>query len=239
MTKADPKSLALWLKQHYALIRIFIIVACSVPAARLAYLYFYGSLGINPLQVLQQNSGSWALVFLCISLAITPLRRLTTRLAQLMHSRYGKRLSDWNWIIKTRRLFGLTSFFYAAMHVFIYLHFDLGYDWEWALEDMQQKQYLVIGLVSFVIITTLALTSPFFMIRLLGKNWRRLHRSVYLLAILVLVHQWMAVKAGIYDPWYFSIIIALLLGYRLLSSLGIGLKKPFDDGMEVKPRNQS
>ena len=130
----------------------------------------------------------------------------------------------------------MECFFYAALHVFIYLHFDLGYDWDWALEDMQQKKYLVIGVVSFMIISILALTSPMFMIRLMGKSWRRLHRSVYLLAILVLLHQSMAVKAGLYYPWFFSALIILLLGYRLLAAVGMGIKKPRDDGMEVTPR---
>lgn len=239
MTQVHSKPLALWLKQHYALIRVLINTLCSLPAINLAYSYYYDSLGINPLQVLQQTTGSWALVFLCISLCITPLRRLSTRLAQLMHSRYGKRLSDWNWIIKTRRLFGLASFFYALLHFAIYLHFDLGYDWAWALEDMQQKQYLVIGLISFIIITVLAITSPNFMIRILGKKWRRLHRLVYLLAILALVHQWMAVKEGINTPWFYSSVIALLLVYRVMAALGVGMKKPKDDGMEVQSRTET
>lgn len=239
MTQANPKPLALWLKQYYSLIRLLIIILSSLPVANLTYGYYNNSLGINPLQVLQQTTGSWSLIFLCISLCITPLRRLSTYLSQSIHSRYGKRLSDWNWIIKTRRLFGLASFFYASLHFAIYLHFDLGYDWAWAIEDMQQKQYLVIGMISFIIITLLAITSPNFMIRLLGRKWRKLHRLVYLLAILTLIHQWMAVKEGIYTPWFYSSVIALLLVYRVMAALGAGMKKPKDDGMEVKSRSQT
>lgn len=232
----NNKPLALWLKEHYALIRVLLLILLSLPAATLYYDFNTDNLGVNPLQTLQQVSGFWTMVFLCITLLITPLRRQLTYLAQRLHSRYGKRLSDWNWIIRSRRLFGLASFFYSLLHLLIYVHFDLDYDLAWALEDMQQKTYLVIGLISFFIMLLLAITSSMFMMKLLGRNWRRLHRLIYPLAILGLVHQWMAVKAGIYHPWYFSAVIFALLGYRLLGSYGILIHKPQDDGMEVKAR---
>jgi sulfoxide reductase heme-binding subunit YedZ len=230
------RPLALWLKENYKLIRLLLLVLVSIPAINLYLQYSNQSLGVNPLQTLQQQTGIWAMVFLCITLLITPLRRQLTQLSQQLHSRYGKRLSDWNWIIRSRRLFGLSCFFYATLHLAIYVHFDLDYDLAWALEDLQQKTYLGVGLIAWFMLFLLAITSPAFAMKLLGRNWRRLHRLIYILALLSLAHQWMAVKAGIYTPWYFSAVILLLLLYRLMAAYGWLIGKARDDGMEVRPR---
>lgn len=227
---------ALALKENYRLIWFILLFLACLPGISL-YMHFYNqTLGINPLQKLQQLTGFWTLVLLTITLTITPLRRMLTRFSAMMHFRYGKRLSDWNWIIRTRRMFGLMSFAYATSHVFVYVHFDLGYDWAWFAEDMKQKSFLIMGLIGAIIITPLAITSPKFMMKLMGKYWRKLHRLTYLLAIIALVHYWMAVKAGIYTPWYFTAIITFLLLYRMLCTTGTFVDRPRDDGMEVAPR---
>ena len=229
-------SISRWTRQHYDQLRWLVYLMCVLPGLWLYSQLHSESLGINPLQELQQETGLWSLRFLCITLAITPLRRLLANVSVRIRARDGKRLSDWNWIIKTRRPLGLASFFYACAHSFIYLHFDVSYQWQWFLEDTQQKLYLNLGLISFFIMTILALTSPTFFMRALGKVWRYIHRWIYLLSIVVLWHSWLASKYGDDELWYYTAIISFLLAYRILAKIGFGFNKPKDDGMEVKPR---
>lgn len=228
---------ALWLRRHYGLIWWLIFGLCSMPLLQLLLVILqFRPAVINPLQYLQQWSGFWALSLLLITLSITPLRRLLARLARWRQSRYGKRLSDWNWIIRTRRMLGLWCFAYASVHLGVYLHFDLGYDWSWLKEDIEQKPFVVLGLLSWLLLLLLALTSNDASMRRLGKHWRRLHRLIYLINILVILHYWWAVKHGSWMPMAALLATLALLGYRLLCSKPLGLMRSRDDGMEAPER---
>ena len=236
MPDSSNKPIALWLKEHFTFLWYCLLILSLIPAIQLVWAFENNALGVNPLQKLQQTTGFWALTFLCITLSITPLRRFITRLSSKMHLLYGKRLSDWNWIIRTRRMLGLVCFFYAVSHAGIYLHFDLGYDLQWAIEDFQQKPYLVFGLAALLLMIPLALTSPKFIIKKMGKYWRRLHRLMYPIAIIGLIHLWMSIKEGFDTHLYFTGIIVFLLAYRFLAFSGVLIAKARDDGMEVKAR---
>ena len=120
--------LAAWLKQHFAFVWRVVFLACTLPACALVYRCVSHDLGPNPLALLLHTTGRSALVLLTITLTITPLRRWLTRLSALTHRRYGKRLADWNWLVRMRRMLGLWCFVYALMHAWIYAQFDLAYD---------------------------------------------------------------------------------------------------------------
>ena len=183
-----------------------------------------------------ESTGKLALVFIVITLTITPLRRFLSWLSSYLHARYGKRLSDWNWIIRLRRMIGLFSFFYACAHLFVYLVFDLGFEWAWAIQDIEEKPYIVVGMITFLLLIPMVLTSTNGMMKRLGKNWRRLHRLVYVCAITSLVHYWWMLKVGDYSAWPYTAIIIVLLGYRLFAHYGLLMMRPRDDGMEVSER---
>jgi sulfoxide reductase heme-binding subunit YedZ len=227
---------ARWLKEHYRQAWWLIFLISTLPGLLLLRRYLSDDLGINPLETLLHTTGRWALIFLIISLTITPLRRGFTRLSRHLHARYGKRLSDWNWIIRLRRMLGLYSFFYGLMHGLVYLFFDLALDWSWAIQDIREKPYILVGLATLLLLSLLAATSTDRMIRRLGRNWRRIHRLVYAIAILALLHFWWLSKVGVYDPLPYSIIIAALLAYRFLARYGVLIKPAHDDGMEVPER---
>jgi len=227
---------AAWLKSHYQQVWWITCLLCFWPAVALLYALLTNQLSENPLQAMQQISGQWALNFLIITLTITPLRRWLSKTCQRAHALYGKRLADWNWIIRLRRMLGMFCFFYAALHLGIWLHFDLGYDWQWLIEDMLEKPYLLLGLFAFVLLLPMAATSTDKAMRLLGRNWRKLHRLIYVIAIAVIAHYWLGVKPGIDTPWFYSVLIFFLLAYRLVSRFGWLVTKPADDGMEVTER---
>ena len=234
-TRLQP-TLASWLKDHYEFVWWICVLVSTWPAIQLYLKFSRDELGVNPLQTLQQESGRWTLIFLIITLAITPLRRVVTFLYQFAHARWGKRLADWNWIIRLRKVLGLYTFYYALLHVFIWLHLDFAYDWPWLFSELAEKYYLAVGSISFLLMIPLAATTPVFMMKKLGRNWRPLHRSIYLIVLLSLIHYWLSLKPGLYPPWSYTLIIFLLLGYRLVAHYGWLVKRPLDNGMEVKER---
>jgi sulfoxide reductase heme-binding subunit YedZ len=225
--------LAAWLKRHYRFVWWMIFLLACLPGAELAYGYTQGELGINALETLIRTPGRWALVFLIITLSMTPLRRGLSRLARQLHSSYGKRLADWNWIIRLRRMLGLWCFAYALAHGWLFLHFDPGYDWLVVMEEIREKPYLLAGAFGLLLLFPLAATSTNGMMRRLGRNWRRLHRLTYAVAVLGVVHYWWLVKPGFADPWPYTLALTALLGYRLLAARGVLIPRPSDDGMEI------
>ena len=235
-TIKPPRTLAVWLKDHYVYVWWVCVTLSTWPAIQLYLKYAQNELGANPLQALQQKSGQWTLIFLMITLTITPLRRIITRLYQFAHARWGKRLSDWNWIIRLRKVLGLYTFYYALIHLFIWLHLDFGYDWPWLITEVFEKPYLILGSISFLLMVPLAATTPVIMMKKMGRHWRRLHRSIYLIAILSLAHYWLSLKPGLIPPWSYIISIFFLLGYRVIAYYGWLIKKPKDNGMEVAER---
>lgn len=163
------------------------------------------SLGANPIEALLHVMGRWGLVFLLLSLAVTPLRKIT----------------GWNPIIRTRRLLGLFAFFYVALHFLVYLVLDQGLAWSFILEDIARRPFITVGFASFLLMVPLAMTSTKGWIRRLGGKWRRLHRLVYPAAILAAVHFYWKVKADTFWPLVAGGILALLLLARApLNPLG-------------------
>ena len=233
--------LAAWLKKNYVFIWWSLLLLFSSPAILLLQRYRDDSLGFNPLETLMHTTGRWALIFLLASLTITPLRRGLAKFSRHMHSAYGKRLSDWNWIIRLRRMIGLYSFFYATLHLAIFMHFDIGWDGPAMLEEFQEKPYIFAGILGFLLLLPVAITSTNAMMRRLGNNWRRLHRLVYVITVLVLLHYWWQVKVGITSPVPYTVVAVYLLGYRLITHFGWLVNRPADDGMEVpeKGRHQA
>lgn len=228
--------LAAWLKNHFDAVWRGVFFASAVPGAYLAYLYQTDDLGSNPLATLLQNSGRAALVMLSITLLVTPLRRWLSNLSKLTHRRYGKRLADWNWLIKLRRQLGLWCFFYALLHAGIYVNFDMALDWQQGLRDTREKPYIVAGLAGLLMLVPLALTSTQGMIRQLGRNWRRLHTLTYAVAIAGLLHFWWMMKPGLWTPWPDTLVLLILLGYRVLLRTGILARWDGFDGQESSER---
>lgn len=231
-------SLTLQLLHYYRQIWWGAFLLSSLPAMLLLWQYYSSQLGANPLQTLQHTTGRWALIFLLISLTITPLRQTLSSFCIYIHVRFGKRLEDWNWIIRLRRMLGLYSFFYASLHMLVYVVFDLALQWSWALEDIREKPYIILGAVAFAMLIPLAITSHSKLFQLMGKpRWQRLHRTVYLILIIVILHFWWQTKVGVYTPWPYTAAAVLLLGFRLFMWLGMFRKNARDDGLEVEPRN--
>jgi len=192
-------------------------VASLAPAGWLVWAILTGNLSANPLSDLTNETGIWALRFVCVTLAITPLRRIT----------------GWNQAIRFRRMAGLFAFFYGTLHFLTYIVVDRfaslvdfpdGYvAWSTARhlaaaiwEDISKRPYITIGFSAWLTMLPLALTSTAGMIRRLGgRAWNRLHKLVYATGVLVVVHYWWLVKADISRPAAYGIVVALLLGTRL------------------------
>ena len=226
--------LAAWLKEHLERVWWFLFAAATVPGLYLAYAYRSDSLGANPLETLLHTTGRSALVLLTLTLTVTPLRKLLTPLSRRYASRYGKRLADWNWLVRLRRLLGMWCFTYAVAHAWLFLEFDLGYDWPRAWIEVQEKPYLAVGVLALLTLVPLAATSTKGMMRRLGgRRWSRLHMLVYVVAILGLLHFWWLVKPGHWRPLPDTLVLGGLLGYRLLLRTGLLQKWDGYDGREV------
>lgn len=183
-----------------AWLKPLLFAACAFPAAQLAFEAYSGELGVNPIEYITRFTGSWSLIILIASLAVTPLRRLTGR----------------NDLVKLRRMLGLFAFFYAALHFATYIGLDLFFDFSAIGKDIVKRPYITVGFSAFVIMVPLAATSTAGMIRRLGKRWQQLHRLVYVAAILGVLHFYWLVKADIRRPAQYGAVLALLLGYRVL-----------------------
>lgn len=183
-------------------IKAVLFGACLLPFARLALFTVTDQLGANPIEFITRNTGDWTLYFLCLTLAVTPLRRL----------------SGANWLIRLRRMLGLFVFFYASLHFITFLWFDHFFDIDEMLKDVVKRPFITVGFTAFVLLIPLAVTSTNRMIkRLGGKRWQWLHRTIYLIAPLAILHFWW-MKAGKNDfeqPIIFGSIIALLLFVRV------------------------
>ena len=176
-----------------------VLIFCLFPLSQLVFQAYSGDLGVNPIETITRFTGSWALVFLLASLAVTPLRRMT----------------GWNELIKLRRMIGLCAFLYAALHFATYIGLDHFFDFRAIGNDIVKRPYVTAGFIAFAIMVPLALTSNAAMIRRLGKRWQQLHRWVYVAAIAAVIHFYWLVKADISRPAQYGAILALLLGYRL------------------------
>ena len=181
-------------------LKICIFILAFIPLIKLIISGYFDNMGANPIEKITHRTGYWALVFLVITLGITPLRRLT----------------GWLWLVRLRRQLGLFAFFYASLHFLTYLVLDQFFDWTSIVKDIVKRPYITIGFLAFVLLIPLAITSNDRLIRLLGgKRWRLLHRLIYPIAIAGVLHFWWLVKKDITEPLTFALILAILLGMRL------------------------
>ena len=170
-----------------------------LPLAWLGWLAWQDQLGANPVETLSHRTGDWSLRFLLLTLAVTPLRRLT----------------GWNGVQKFRRMLGLFAFFYVCLHFSVYLIFDQFFDFSSIIEDVAKRPYITVGFTGWLLLIPLAATSTSGMMKQLGRNWQRLHRLVYLIGVLGVLHYLWLVKADLSEPLLYAGILTLLLGYRL------------------------
>lgn len=188
--------------RQFVLLKSVLFVTALLPFARLVLFTWAERLGANPVEFITRNTGDWTLYFLCMTLAVTPLRRLT----------------KWNWLINLRRMAGLFAFFYAVLHFTTFLWFDHFFDVQEMLKDVFKRPFITVGFAAFVLLIPLAVTSTNNMVkRLGGKRWQRLHRAIYLIAPLAILHFWW-MKAGKNDfaePILFGIIVGVLLLLRV------------------------
>lgn len=182
-------------------LKALLFLLALVPLARMVLLAVTGQL-VEPLEFITRSTGDWTLYLLTLTLAITPLRRLT----------------GWNWLIKLRRMVGLYVFFYGLLHFLTFLWFDHFFDVAEMWKDVLKRPFITVGFIAFVLLIPLALTSNNAMIRRLGgKTWQRLHQLVYVIAPLAVLHFWW-MKAGKHllgQPILFALVLGGLLLFRL------------------------
>jgi len=178
-----------------------LFVLCLVPLGRLVWLGTHHGLGANPIEYITHSTGWWTLTFLLITLSVTPLRRLT----------------GWNWLLRLRRMLGLFAFFYVCLHFVTYIWLDQFFDWHSMVKDIAKRPFITVGFTAFLLLIPLAATSTNRMVKRLGaRRWQRLHRMVYIIATLGVLHFWWLVKKDIREPLLFGALLGLLLLVRLI-----------------------
>lgn len=183
-----------------ALLKPPLFLACLAPLAYYAWGLQTDTLGANPIEAVTRGLGDWALNFLLITLSVTPLRKL----------------SGWTWLGRLRRMLGLFVFFYATLHLSTYLWFDQFFDWVAIAKDIWKRPFITVGMLCFALLLPLAATSNGFALRKLGgRRWQALHRSVYLIGMLAVLHYSWMVKADISRPLLYAALLGILLGLRV------------------------
>jgi len=177
-----------------------VFLLCLSPFLILGWNAYNGTLSANPIDDITDATGTWTLRFLMITLAVTPLRKLT----------------GWNWLLQIRRMLGLFAFFSVSLHFFTYIYLDQFFLWEEILADIPKRPFIAVGFTSFLLMIPLAATSTDRMTRWLGgKTWTRLHRLVYFSALGGVIHYLWLVKADTQAPLTYGAILILLMGIRL------------------------
>jgi methionine sulfoxide reductase heme-binding subunit len=191
--------------------KVLVFLLCLAPLGLLLWKFFglhptdmstWGEgLGANPLEVITHSTGDWTMRFLLITLAITPLRKLTNQ----------------NWLIRFRRMLGLFAFFYGTLHFLTYIWFDKAFDVHAMIEDIAKRRFITMGLTGFILMIPLAATSTTWAIRKMGgKKWQILHRLIYASAIAGVIHYIWLVKADLTKPLQYAVILGVLLLYRVV-----------------------
>lgn len=176
-----------------------LFLLCLLPLAWYGWGIYTDTLGANPIEAVTRGLGTWTLNFLLITLSVTPLRRYT----------------GWNWLAPLRRMLGLFVFFYAVLHFNTYLWLDQFFDWNAIAKDILKRPFITVGMVCFFLLVPLAATSNNYAIRKLGgRRWRELHRTVYAIGLLAVLHYAWMVKADLSGPLGYAVALAALLGVR-------------------------
>ena len=187
------------MKFNQKYIKYLIFIASLWPILSIGIDIFENNLGANPVEFVERHFGKWTLIFLCLTLSMTPLRKLT-------------KINQW---ISYRRMLGLFVFFYASVHLLCYLGLDYQFEWMDIKNDIIKHRYVLVGFLGWIFLLPLAITSSDKMIRRLKANWKRLHRLIYVIAILGVLHFLWLVKKDITEPLLYAAIIFLLFILRL------------------------
>ncbi|MDW3094479.1 MAG: protein-methionine-sulfoxide reductase heme-binding subunit MsrQ [Gammaproteobacteria bacterium] len=185
------------------LIKLPLLLIFLLPLAIAIWDFYRDPLNINPVEDITHTTGVWALRLLLITLVISPARKLLRA----------------NGLIHLRRLFGVLCFFYVTCHFVIYIFLDQWFDWFAIVDDIKERPYITVGFAAFVLLIPLALTSTNSMQRKLQIAWNKLHKLVYVVSILAILHFWWLVKADLLEPIIYASILAVLLGYRVFTHI--------------------
>lgn len=183
-------------------LKLAVFSLALIPFLRLFWLGYQDDLSANPIEFVTRSTGIWTLAFLCITLAVTPVRRLTGQ----------------GWLLRLRRMLGLFAFFYACLHLTTYVWFDQWFDLSEIIKDVFKRPFITAGFTAFVLMVPLALTSNQWAMRSLKRRWQQLHRLIYLIAPIGLLHFWWhkGGKNDFFEPSVYAGVVVLLLGLRWL-----------------------
>jgi len=187
------------LKLNQIYIKRFIFILSLWPILSIGIDILQNNLGANPIEFIERHFGKWTLIFLCLTLSMTPLRKIT-------------HINQW---ILYRRMLGLFTFFYASIHLLCYIGLDYQFAWVDIKNDISKHRYVLVGFLGWLLLLPLAITSSDNMIRKLKSNWKRLHRLIYLIAILGVLHFVWLVKKDVTEPLIYAAIILVLFFFRL------------------------
>ena len=184
--------------------KIIVFILCLWPLVIISLNIYYNELGAEPVKKIMNHFGEWTLIFICLTLAMSPLKRFTS-------------LAFWT---KFRRMLGLFVFFYATIHLLTYIGLDYRFDWQPIFNDVLKKKFIFIGFSAWLLLIPLAATSSQKMINLLKQNWKKLHRIVYIIAIFGALHYIWLSKTIFFKPLVYSVIIVVLLILRIRIKTG-------------------
>ena len=202
MTATSPFSFVTQRRPMISVVKPLLFCFLLLPSLLIAYAIFFDPLmlGANPAEFILRHTGDWVIYSLLLTLAVTPVRRLT----------------KWNGALKLRRMMGLFSFYYVSLHFLAYLGFDRLFDFSDLAREIAKRPFILVGFVAFILMIPLAITSTRrWVLRLGGKTWARLHRLIYAIAILGIIHYWWLVKRDIFWPLLLGLVLTALLVYRL------------------------
>jgi sulfoxide reductase heme-binding subunit YedZ len=182
-----------------------VFILSTIPFLFILYKIYFNKLGPEPVKEITHFTGEWTLIFICLTLSMTPLKRLTN-------------LTMW---VSFRRMLGLFVFFYASLHLLTYIGIDYRFNWQPILDDVFKKKYIFIGFAAWVLLIPLAITSSQKMIKLLKNNWKRLHRLIYIIAIFGSLHYIWLSKTIFFKPLVYLVIILVLLALRIKIKKGM------------------
>ena len=179
--------------------KVIVFILCLWPLAAISLNIYFDELGPEPIKKIMHHFGEWTLIFICLTLAMSPLNRFT----------------PFNFWTKFRRMLGLYVFFYATVHLLIYVGLDYRFDWDPILNDVLKKKYIFIGFSAWLLLIPLAATSSQKMIKLLKHNWKKIHKLIYVIAVFGSLHYIWLSKTIFFKPLIYSLIILVLLALRI------------------------
>jgi sulfoxide reductase heme-binding subunit YedZ len=184
------------------LIKAVLFIVCLLPLARAAFIVLAGE-RVNPIEFVTRSTGLWTIVWLWVTLLVSPLKKFT----------------GWGWLLRVRRELGLFAFFYACLHLVCYLWLDKFFDWHAIAKDIAGRPFITIGVIAIGLMLPLAITSTDGWMRRLKRNWSRLHWLVYPAAVLSVLHFFLEVKRDISQPVLYAVLLAVLLGWRVYARI--------------------